>query len=361
MIFPFGVDDIPPEEIAYLSQRGIISRPFSQQHRAGPTSIVERAREFLLSRRVDAQALAADYPVEFPDVSIWQGIMDFGILSQMASILMARAGYGNAYIDPQLGNNAQGTVDHQMALLLYWYMKPDKDWRKHAESFAAVYKDSPAVLPVADCEDTGGLGKSALGGWLYKAITEFEQKTGVMMAIYTSPGFWNTNLPRTDWAKQRLLHVAHWTSAAEPTIPYDWSAIANPETWTIWQYTAKGPGALWGAQSRDIDLNRYHYSYEQFNRQFGTSISPPGGATPPPGGEDEMRFRVKIAKLNVRSGPGTNHADVGDVFLGDQFPILNVKAGTPVQTIWVQIKGGQHDGHWVCLFENGTYYLEPVA
>ena len=74
-----------------------------------------------------------------------------------------------------------------------------------------------------------------------------------------------------------------------------------------------------------------------------------------------MKFRVTWSPhIEVRTGPGTNFADVGDLLKGTVFAVMDVKAGTPACSTWLQIKGGEFDGKWCCLVLNGSYKAEPI-
>ena len=157
-------------------------------------------------------------------------------------------------------------------------------------------------------------------------------------------------MPLTSWAKERLLWDAHWTNASLPIIPHDWES----KPWEFWQWTSRGDGVAHGAESRSIDKNRYHFSAEQFEESYGTIITPPD---PPP--SYDMRFQVQSdvqPHLNVRTGPGTNYADIGDLVPNTIFQIQDVGGSNA----WVQIKGGEYDGRWVCVEENSRRYCEPI-
>ena len=294
------------------------------------------------TRTATIAAVAEDWPIIGVDVSKWQGAMDWGKPDAPISFAYLRAGYGNAYFDERLAENVQGCKDNGIPFGLYWFVTPDKSFEKHADNFAIAYKQHGGALPpVLDAEVTGGLGKTALAGWLEKFTNRFEQATGKQLAIYTSPGWWNTNMPLTNWAKNRKLWVAHWTTAAQPTLPNEWTAINQPRTWTFWQYTAKGDGALYGAQSKSIDLNRFNGDREAFKAAFGVypheagvPVPPPPPPPPvePPPAELPEYMTVTAGKLNMRHAP---------VVKTD-----NIFAVLPYGT---RVKVEERDGDWVKL------------
>lgn len=337
--------DLLPEEQGY--ELGVISRPFSPQLQAAPTGLGARLREFYYAR----QALA-DWQVTGVDVSYWQGMMDWNVAKDRISFAVIRAGRGNVYIDPQLDNNRNGCDKVGKPFGLYWYAMPGYDYKQQAASFSTVWKAWPGIItPVMDIEENGGLPPYDLEKWIRGLLSEFQRITSVKPMIYTSPGFWNSYMPRTTWAKSYKLWVAAWTSALQPSVPYDWKDVG----WRFWQYSATGSGALYGAQSRFIDENRYNGNWAQFQAEFGLA-SPSPSPSPEPIPESEITMKViATPHLNVRSGPGTNYADVGDLPTGTVVDVQNVAGANA----WVQIKGGQFDGKWVCVQLNTTRFCEP--
>lgn len=269
---------------------------------------------------------AVDYPVTGVDVSYWQGAIDWAKLATMADFAFIRAGYGNAEVDTRLTPNRDGATAYGVPFGLYWYCKPDKAWDKHADAFYNAWKVQPGKLPpVIDVEENGGLDKSALENWLFKLVTRFEGNAGVPLMIYTSAGFWNANMPLTNWAKNRKLWVANWTTGSAPLLPNEWAGANNPRTWEFWQYSARGNGADYGVQSTYIDLNRYHFSAAQFNADYGAAVEPP--APPPPPEPSDLivpigSFTVSSSYRNLRAGTGTDAPVIGKAVQGSVLPYV---------------------------------------
>ena len=310
-------------------------------------------------RRLDLRILALGWEVTGVDISRWQGgISNPEKFASMVDFAIIRAGYGDNYIDPRLDEYRQVCHDQNIPFGLYWYATPSGGWAYHARSFFDAWRVDPGALPPDfDLEETGGLSKASLESWWKKMYSAFNSLSGLSISrelTYTSPGFLNRVINLTDWLRQSSLHVAHWTIAPQPEIPNEWASVGR--TWAFWQWSAIGRGADYGVASRYIDLNRYNGSREQFDAEFG--LSPPQMEP----GEDELRYRVIAPDyLNVRAGPGTNYADVGDLPAGTMFAIRDIKAGNPSCSTWLQIKDGQYAGRWVCLVLNGDYYAELLA
>lgn len=313
-------------ETYYIQELGKISRPFSQQLKARQWT--DPIRE--VYRQHIAKLYALAYPVVGVDISYWQQSVDWNKMASKVYFVFIRAGRGNADRDTLYSSFLRGAHDKGRAVGIYWYMMPRTvtNFKTHVQSFAPIYKDSGSQLPpVFDVEDNGGMGKTALTGWLQKAVALFEDTTGVAPMIYTSAGFWNSNTYRNDWAKRLPLWVAHWTTADEPIIPNDWGAINQPKPWTFWQYTSKGKGFDYGVASLNIDLDRYYYSLTQFNQQYKMNLQPlePLPPTPPPVPTDKIHplYQVEITAdmLNARAGDGATYTDIGNLLKGTQLPV----------------------------------------
>lgn len=252
-------------------------------------------------KRVDVQAFVATWEIVIVDLSMWQGKIDFAKLATKVDAVIMRAGYGNDYFDPRVDEYRRGCREYGIPFGLYWFVKPGKDFRKHAENFYIKWSEDPGNLPpVFDLEDRGGLNKTALESWWQKMYNRFVEKSGLTMeyiATYTSPGFLNNAIGKTNWLKNTLLWVAHWTTAAQPIIPKEWLEIVNPKTWKFWQWSATGKGSDYGVSSRYIDLDRYNGTRAQFEAEFG--LEP----LPPPPGEKEMKYKVLVPDLSIRSDP----------------------------------------------------------
>ena len=275
-----------------------------------------------------ALAPALDWPVQGIDVSVYQGQMNWEKAKPLITFAYIRAGYGNSSTDAQFIRNVNECTRLRIPYGLYWYMKPDKSWQATAASFAAAYNSYGGDLPpMFDVEDTGGLGKTALESWLVKCVNTFEAETGTDIGIYTSPGFWDANMPLTNWAKNRRLWVAHWTNADAPALPAEWAMANNPRTWTFWQHSADGNGlgATYGAQSAAIDLDRFNGTLAQFNQVFGLNVAPPvepPAPELPPARVPLFLVRVTAANLlNVRAQPTTAGADIGDLYRNSVLPV----------------------------------------
>ena len=221
-------------------------------------------------------ALAIAYEVNGIDVSKWNGPMDWQIAaSRRLRFGYFRGGFGTNTKDAQVDNNrANCKLD---AWGLYWFFYAGStDPIAAADGFYAVWKEGPGDLyPLGDFEYTT-LDKIGTANWIYKCANRFQDRSGVEEPFYTSPGWWNAHVAVNTWAKDHKLVVAHWTTLASPTLPYDWSRYAK--LWWMWQHSANGNnlGVYYGAPAppaadADMDLDRYYGTLAQFQAEFGVA------------------------------------------------------------------------------------------
>lgn len=352
-----------------LYRAGMITRPTrSQLGEREPTPEERKSIQALF----EAYTVDDAYPVFGVDVSNWQGKIDWGLLSSKIYFAIIRSSYGSAGIDAAYEINLAQAHKYGRAVGLYHYLKPDRDFRKTAQLYYSLWKDSGSqILPSYDLEETGGLSKGALNMWMekfLKAFYELAGRDGIFGQGYSSPGFMDANVmttPTFDWPKKLEWWVAAWTTAAEPRLPACFSLFATPKNWTYWQYTSKLNGASYGVQSKSLDGNRFNGSLAQFNSKYSMNLKPLGEPVPPPvepppveppptpepSGVCQMKV-VSAKGLNIRSGPGTTYPDIGDLAPGAIVTVKNI-AG---ENAWVEIEPGK----FACVQLGTTRYLEPV-
>ncbi len=95
--------------------------------------------------------------------------------------------------------------------------------------------------------------------------SEVEQLSGKPCGLYTAPGFWKQyGSQDPKWAR-RPLWVANW-GVTTPVVPAPW------KTWTYWQFTNKGNGPLYGAESLDLDMDWFNGDEAALYRYAGTDL-----------------------------------------------------------------------------------------
>jgi hypothetical protein len=249
-----------------------------------------------------------------------------------------RATVGNQYTDPRFYVNWGRAKDAGLLLSAYHVVKPEHTAESQIsrllETLGEWKSDFPLVL---DVEIDDGLSDEAVTASIRACLQQLEQLDGRRPIIYTARWFWgNKVLPSPDWATYDLWVANYGVSA--PTLFDSW------ESWTFWQYSEKG--VVPGVSSRYTDLNWFAGSYDDLLVYAGKEPGP----SPSPQPEVGLRARIAVSKLNVRSGPGLNYPDIGDLYQGDRITVLSVDG----DDVWVEFEPGK----WVALCIQGERYLE---
>ena len=165
-----------------------------------------------------------------------------------------------------------------------------------ARIFCDIMKDDPGELPpVADFEAPNYGDIYPSNALLAQFLEVVESTTKRIPIIYTSPGYWNihgkikgTNKIDDKW-KYYPLWIAHYTKADKPTIPPPWL------DWLFWQYSAKGDGLKYGAESKSIDLNWFNGDVPDLFALAGQ-----GETEPLPGDGDILQIISHLSKIDAR-------------------------------------------------------------
>jgi len=309
---------------------GIHSRPFSTELNAYSDFFgVEWDYGGKLTAHIDKLTID-QWPVKIVDLSFWQDTIDFKKLATKVQVVVLRALYGNKTVDSKLDEYYKGAKDNGLAIMLYHYLKPDLDWSKHADAFIAIEKNYPSSFMWADLEENGGLGKTALESWIKKYSDKVLQYKPV--GFYSSKGFLDSNLGKTNWLKNLPLWIAAWTTASQPAMPLEYIDITNPKTWKLWQWSSKGDGKTYGVSSAYIDLDRYNGTIEQFNAEYKTNIKDLNPPIPPPPPVEEFPKRVSTTTgLKIRTSPTSINDNnlIGIVKTGTQFDAVGLSEIDP--------------------------------
>lgn len=253
--------------------RGI--NPETGQRYASP--FWERKAEPELSLVLQA---AADWPVHGIDVSKWQGQINWDVtVSRGIIFAIIRTSYtsgGSHYEDSWWSYNVAEAKRVGIYCGVYHYIVPSgSSVAIQAKYFSDRINQADCDLPpVMDVEDRGGLTPKALADWLKNFADIIETETGKKPIIYTRATFWNDYVEARPYWRDYKLWIARYDSTLSapwpPYSPRDWI------TWTFWQWSAggNGLGSYYGAQSSDIDLDRYNRSLDDFLVEFNL-VEPP--------------------------------------------------------------------------------------
>lgn len=195
----------------------------------------------------------------FPDVSFWQGDIDWDKMRSLTDTVVIRVGQGS-WRDVKFSRNYQMAKERGMLRSLYWYYDDRVSPRRQAEKFREIVGliDLPELEIFCDWEsdyggDYGGLRNVVAFMELLESPAFYP---GYSIGMYT--GFYwftehsdpATHASQYQYLKNRPLWLA-WHDA-------DWADVRIPQPWNsvlYWQYGT--PVVDYGQQSKEIDMNYY--------------------------------------------------------------------------------------------------------
>lgn len=226
--------------------------------------------------------------VILPDVSFYQDnnntvrMIDFEQMRLHSFGVFIRAGQ-NTWVDQDLAENMKRAKAAGLLRGTYWFFDSRVHPVKQAELYISALKGDLGELPlVADFEERYN---GPYKGWKYwyDFLTALQRLApGKRIMIYTAYYYWTEFAPSAifnkanlEWFKQFPLWVAGYNTPT-PKVPAPW------KEWEFWQYTDNGDGAMYGAESLNIDLNYYKGGQDEFLLKYGTPPIPETPTAPEP-------------------------------------------------------------------------------
>jgi GH25 family lysozyme M1 (1,4-beta-N-acetylmuramidase) len=194
------------------------------------------------------------------DVSHWQSAIDWSkVAAAGKKFVFMKATESTNFLDPNYASYRTGAKAAGLKVGAYHFAQPTTTAGEAvAEADWFINQAGPQtgeLRPVLDLERQNGLSTVAMQDWVKSFLGRVYQRTGVRGIIYVSPSFWKTYMGDTTWFALNgydVLWIAHWTTAAQPTLPASgWGSRG----WTFWQYTSSGTVA---GMSGSVDLDRYN-------------------------------------------------------------------------------------------------------
>jgi GH25 family lysozyme M1 (1,4-beta-N-acetylmuramidase) len=264
-----------------------------------------------------------------PDVSFYQNSpttpqgIDFVEMNQEADFVIIRAGQ-NTWTDPDFAYNYKAAKAAGLPRGSYWFYDSRSTPISQAKLFTSLLADDPPECGAwLDLEESYGGPYYGWSNWIL--CLDYLRLTLPRVGIYTGWGYWSgyrngvVKVPGKDIYQPRMtadaltyfksfeLWIANY-GVSFPNVPLPWTS------YVFWQYTASGNGALYGVESKEIDLNEFFADYATFRNYFDL----PPVVQPPTEVNLNQWYRVNTTKLNFRNGPGTSYLDLGDLFTNDQ-------------------------------------------
>jgi len=244
------------------------------------------------------------------DVSLWQ---DNNSTPQMMNFNKAKAeGLEFAFIkvSQSVWADQDYTMNWNNAKLAgiprggYHYLDWTKPAIEQARFFCGMLKNDIGELePVLDFE----CRKNTPDNAEHEAkifVLETERLLGRRPIIYTSPYFWDTYGSSDPFWTRYKLWIANY-GVTSPRVPSPW------DTWYLWQFTDRGDGIKYGAESLSLDLN--WFNCDKYDWPFDDVI-----VVPPP--SDTYKVKTTAYLLNIRTNPYvSNETKIGSVPYGTVF------------------------------------------
>lgn len=154
----------------------------------------------------------------------------------------------------------------------YHFLDWVADPKKQAQYAWSIIQSDPGELPpVIDFEYWNPPPANAFDK-LWNYVVEMERLSGKKPIIYTGAFFWQTYGTQADVWKNYPLWIASYTS--QGYMESNVVKLTPWDTWTFWQYTSKGNGPLFGAESLNIDLNVFPGTFDELKVFAGIETIP---------------------------------------------------------------------------------------
>ncbi|WP_175609272.1 GH25 family lysozyme [Streptacidiphilus griseoplanus] len=214
------------------------------------------------STSASVSPMAGTDGVQGVDVSHYQGTINWtSVRNAGIQFAWIKATEGTSYKDPAFNTNYLNAYNAGVIRGAYHFARPDvSGGATQANYFAsnggAWSKDNLTLPGVLDIEgDCYGLSQSSMRSWILDFYNTYKSRTTRDIVIYTSPSWWSTCTGGwTGMASRSPLWVAHWTTAASPTVPTGFSA------WTVWQYSSTGSVS---GVSGNVDRDKFNGSRDR--------------------------------------------------------------------------------------------------
>jgi GH25 family lysozyme M1 (1,4-beta-N-acetylmuramidase) len=209
----------------------------------------------------------------------------------------------NTWLDPDYLDYVNGANSAGLPYGFYWFW----DSRSSPASQAKMITDTisvsdyPPLFIWSDYEENYGGQYSGIKNFAAFVGLLESKYTDKTVGIYTGPSYWIENSTEAFrvWASSRPLWIAHY-GVDVPDVPNNW------DSYLIWQYTDNGDGLAHGSESKNIDMNYFYGTMEDFIRTFNLDNTESGG-------ESTMVKYTGTVKstatpyLNIREQPGTTY------------------------------------------------------
>ena len=226
---------------------------------------------------------------------------------------------------------------------LDWDVSP-KDQAQYA--WSVIQNDPGELPPVIDFEYWNPPPANAYD-MLWNYVIEMERLSGKKPIIYTGVFFWESYGTQADVWKNYPLWIASYST--QEYMEYNLDRLTPWNKWHFWQYTSKGDGIAFGAESLNLDMNYFNGTLDELKVFSGSEIiSEPEKPSP-----SVILPSLKVIKnVFVRTTPSTAIKEIATRYPGEVVKVLEIKPISAV-SVWVRDAIG-----WSAVVHYGVRYME---
>lgn len=261
----------------------------------------------------------SDHGVIVPDISFYQDDdttprkVDFQKMKAAGAVgVILRAGQ-NTWQDEDFADYKRDAVAAGLPWGSYWFYDSRNDPGRQALLWrAAIGADVPQLGLWDDFEESYNGAYKGERYWKQFSLAVDSFFPSVKRGIYTANWWWSAQTigDPSFWAARPLWVAQYIASPADVALPRPWLSVGCK----LWQYTAHGNGPDYGAESANIDLNKWNGSLESFRSYFGLSDTV---SEPPTEAPMQQAVIKNTTSLRIRTGPGATYAQIGGLYAGD--------------------------------------------
>lgn len=252
---------------------------------------------------------------EFPDVSFYQGNINWEVMRSRTDAVIIRGGQ-NTWEDPRFRRNWGEAKRLGMKRGTYWFYDDRTSPGAQAQLLASLLQDDLPEMEVwCDWEKSYGGSFAGLPNVVAFMQAIEDRLPDVQVGMYTGYYWFRentsaiTNASQFTYLKDKPLWLAYYGNAAEIRIPAPWTSLL------LWQYGTPAVGAEYGVETTEIDMNYFNGTQSDFEQRYGTT-------TPPIGGEMDHYYKVtpsvsgEYRTIREQAYPNIKGARVGQINAG---------------------------------------------
>lgn len=204
--------------------------------------------------------------VQFPDVSFYQGNINYSIMCMQTNAIILRAGQG-IWEDEKFEINYIESRKCNKKIGVYWFCDGRYSPQQQAETLLPLLQGKKLDMEIyMDWEKNYGGGHEGLKNVV--ALMELIEKAGYKVGFYTGYYFFRgnsnsiTHANQYAYLKTKPLWLGWYTNNPNDVfIPAPWTEL------TLWQFGT--PDVDWGQETIEIDMNFFNGTKEEFESRYG--------------------------------------------------------------------------------------------